>query len=515
MDLRPALLRAAAIGVFTITSFTISFRAEAAVDLYGVDEVTLSWEEASGPVIGYFVIVAPADEGPFVHGVVAGPSATVSVRPGDEFAVRVAAFDKSGVAGPLSPSSPTLRFHREAGGTTPPDGGDPPPDGGDPPPPDDGNPGPKGPGTAYDFEGDGASDLLVREPTGGVALWRMDGSSVRAAEAFPVDSNAAEIVGAGDYDGDGIADLLWEDLASGGLRVWLLRDGALREEVAVDTSGLAAGEAWRVGGSGDFDGDGHDDVVLFSRVVGASELLFLRDGATDSRMRLEAYAGAWSIDASDDFDGDGVDEILWRDEVRHELVLWDLNGDGSTPTFAAPVTGWRVAGTGDFDGDGRADLFAVREDPPSAQVWMSGGTQLASLLDLPTPSPGQVASHVGDFDADARADLVWSDPAGGIEIWFSDGAGVTRETVAGGSAGAVALLGEEGSDDTEFRARLCDADFDGDLDVDAHDYPHFAQCFGAPGSGDCSQADMDGDGLVGVSDFRIFKSLFAGAACGR
>jgi hypothetical protein len=506
MDLRPNLLRGAALCL----SISISTALHAAVDLYDVDEVTFSWEEASGPVVGYYVVVSPSGDDAYLYGVATGPNVTLRTRPGDQFAVQVMAFDKSGSAGPLSRRSELLRIHPGTGGEAPPDGGD-------DPPPDDRDPGPKAPGTPYDFDGDGVSDLLVRDAAGATTLWRMDGGTVLAAAPFADPPASSEIVGGGDYDGDGIADLLWENLENGELRVWLLRAGTVHQEATLDTAGLSLDEQWHVGASGDFNGDRHDDIVLFSRVLGEVEILYMRDGATHARARMTGYSGAWSVDGAGDFDGDGTDEIVVRDEMRHELALFDPNGGAAAAAgpLAAPVTGWRLIGSGDFDGDGRADLFAEREAPRSAQVWSTDGTQVTGLLDLPTPSAGQRATHVGDYDFDGLADLVWSDPLGGdIEIWFSDGDGVTAETVAGGS-GASLLHGEEGSDDSEFRARLCDADLNDDGAVDFIDLPLFSSCLVDPGTGDCQRADMDADGVVGHPDFALFLAAFQGMPCGR
>lgn len=314
----------------------------------------------------------------------------------------------------------TTKILRPLTTATPPPGDD-----GDPPPPDDGDP---PPASSYDFDGDGFADLLVREQSGGIALWRMAGSALLASAPL-ADDPGWDVVGSGDYDGNGSADLLWEDAASGDRNVWLLRDGTLDAEHTLDLADLAPVDEWRVGGSGDFDGDGRDDVVLFSRILGECEILFMREGSAVERQRLPGYRGAWSIDASDDVDGDGVDEIVWRDEASHGLVLWDMDARGAAVLLAEQVTGWRVIGTGDYDGDGRSDLFAEHAGTQAAQVWIQDGSSIAGIVDLPSPGSGRTATHVGDYDFDGRADLVWSDATSGdVESWFSDdGNGVTAE----------------------------------------------------------------------------------------
>jgi hypothetical protein len=509
MTFRPALARGAALLAFAAIQMGTDAAAES-IDLYGVTEASLAWAPASGPVVGYYVIVTRNSETAAVQSLAFEPRTTISGVIGDEVTVAVSAFDIAGLAGPISQASPTLRFNPE-GGSPPPD--DPPLDD---PPPD--SPGGEGPGTALDFDGDGVSDLLLRERSGSdeIVLWRMDASDVQSIAALAEAPPSWAIVGNGDYDGDGVADILWE-AATGQMIIWRMR-GGVPEVSLLDLSDLAADAEWHVGGSGDFDGDGHDDILLFSRILGESEIVYLRGGEVNERARLPGYAGAWSVSATDDVDGDGIDEIVWRDERLHNLVLWDMDGAGpSAPSvLMAAVPDWRVIGSGDFDGDGKADLYVQRGESANVQVWRLDGGTVTHSIELPGRGDPWLASGVGDYDYDARSDLVWFDPVGGnIEIWFSDGDGVTAEAVTGGAAGGVVVSGPDGSDDSEFRELLCSGDFNDDGLANGLDFALVLSCYGSDGTGVCRQVDMDSDGIVGHIDFELFKSAFLGAACGR
>jgi hypothetical protein len=75
-----------------------------------------------------------------------------------------------------------------------------------------------------DFNGDGRDDILWRHEQGALSNWlgTANGSfTVNDANAFANVSNDWQVVGIGDYNGDGRDDLLWRNLDSGALSNWL------------------------------------------------------------------------------------------------------------------------------------------------------------------------------------------------------------------------------------------------------------------------------------------------------
>lgn len=481
------------------------------VDLFGVNELTLTWAPADGPVAGYYVVVHRNGGEGTVEKLAAEPTASVGADFGDELSVSVAAFDAAGVAGPLSPRSDTFRFNLEAEEEPlPEEDGDTTLDGGSDPLPA------TGVGTPLDFTGDGVSDLLLRAPDGALELLAMEGAVAVASQALPYLDTSFSVVGNGDYDGNGLADLLWEEDGTGRLVVWGMHGGVPDEGVVLDVVGLASGDEWRVGGSGDFDGDGHDDILLFSRVLGDAELLYMRDGALAGQSRLPGYVGAWSVATSGDFDGDGRDEILWRDEVGEGFVLWhpDLGGSDAGIPVALSAAGLHVVGSGDFDDDGREDVFLQQYAPKQLKLWRMDGQEFVAAVSIADERADTWrAAGVGDYDADGRSDLVWSDPPSGrIELWFSDGSGVTREPVAIDTNGATVVSGNDGTDDTQFRTRLC-GDFNGDGAVTISDTPFLRNCLADPTAEGCEAADMDSDGTVNMSDVTLFVKALGIGTC--
>jgi hypothetical protein len=114
-----------------------------------------------------------------------------------------------------------------------------------------------------DLNHDGRADLIWRhQGDGRIAVWFMDGNRMISGTLLTpgqVDDLGWDIVGAGDFNGDDEWDLVWQH-ADGRIAVWLmhgteLADGSLISPPQVsDTS-------WRIRGAGDINGDGHCDLI--------------------------------------------------------------------------------------------------------------------------------------------------------------------------------------------------------------------------------------------------------------
>ncbi len=144
-----------------------------------------------------------------------------------------------------------------------------------------------------DIDGDGKADLVWQHRTGGwLAAWLMNGANVISTRMLSIGQIPDldwQIAGVGDVDGDGYADLLWQHQTGGWLAVWYMRgtDAVLTQMLSVDRT---ADTNWHIRGVGDVDGDGHADIIWQNDATGGlgvwtlngSEVLSQRALSTES-----------------------------------------------------------------------------------------------------------------------------------------------------------------------------------------------------------------------------------------
>lgn len=286
-----------------------------------------------------------------------------------------------------------------------------------------------------DLNGDGRSDLIFRNATGGqVAVWFMDGSSSLGGGSLPsvVDPDW-DIAASDDFDGDGHADLVWRHLTTGRNAVWLMSGATTRAGLWLppmeDTS-------WRIAGTGDFDGDGRADLVWASP-DGHVEVWLLAAGVLKRTVALPLAAG-WTVVGVGDGNGDHKSDILWRQTATGENALWIMDGTAVVAGQLLPSVaevGWRVGAWSDLDGDGQSDV--LWRNPSTRGIsagqtfgWLLSGGVLTGAAYLPTVD--DAAWHlagVWDTDGDGRGDLIWQSNDHRLARWRMNGLAIQSADV--------------------------------------------------------------------------------------
>jgi VCBS repeat protein len=270
-------------------------------------------------------------------------------------------------------------------------------------------------------------DILWRDTvTGDVGLWQMNGSASVRTFGTPARAVALawQIVGTGDFDGDGEGDILWRNTDTGQNGVWLMRG-----ENVVNWNGVA-NIASRlsnpiVAGVGDFDGDGFADILWRDATTGAVdvEILGAQWGGQTAIMNVPLN---WQVAGIGDFDGDHKSDVLWRDKNTGDVGIWMMNG-GNVRSYEYPGRGvssvWRIYGVGDFDGDGKSDILWRNLFGGDVGIWLMNGGQVPSYQTPATSIPfNWTIMTTGDLDGDGKDDIVWRDSnTGDVGAWLMNG----------------------------------------------------------------------------------------------
>ncbi|HLV78844.1 MAG TPA: FG-GAP-like repeat-containing protein, partial [Chthonomonadaceae bacterium] len=206
-----------------------------------------------------------------------------------------------------------------------------------------------------DLNGDGHPDLLWQNQVdGAVYYWLMDGPQVTSGgllvPANTIDLNW-KIVGTPDLNGDGSPDILWQNQANGGVYYWLMNG----VQVVSGSFLVPPGQvdpSWQIVSTPDLNGDGSADLLWENSADGAVFYTLLNGIQLVSGGFLAApntIDPSWHIAATLDINGDGYTDILWENSVDAGVYYWLMNGTGYlsgdylvAPYVINPSAGWRI-----------------------------------------------------------------------------------------------------------------------------------------------------------------------------
>ena len=273
----------------------------------------------------------------------------------------------------------------------------------------------------------------------------VEGPALTAAAATPSPAPTpagVRTVLTGDFNGDGYGDVLVYGPGTEADELWFGLSGWVMRKVPVSVRGQYQPVA------GDFDGDGRTEILWYAPgTAGDSLWKWNGSGWSSSPRTINGFYTA----RAGDFDGDGVDDVLWYAPGVAPDFRWYGNGNGTFTSSPVTVSGAFIPVVGDFDGNGGDDVLWYGHGAAPDVVWYSTrqrGTQRSAR----TTIGGSHWAFAGDFDGNGSDDVFFYTPGTTADaIWFNGPEGWatrrTTEAVNGRYVPGVAELDVNGFDD--------------------------------------------------------------------
>ncbi len=218
-----------------------------------------------------------------------------------------------------------------------------------------------------DVNADGYDDIVLHNPdTGCLSIWLMgsDGFHHELTISDPTISQLTAF-GPADFDGNGTADLLFLDGTTGDMYVWFMqKNGSYQSEPV----GTFPPSSLRLIAQADYDGNGVADILWYEPSLDFYSVCYTTDDHT--LMRQCRYLGipddtTSTVAASGDFNGDGTQDILWYNRNSGDVQMWLMDSQGIKGSMAlpsSPLQNGVIIGAGYVNSDKLADVIWGSED---------------------------------------------------------------------------------------------------------------------------------------------------------
>ncbi len=251
-------------------------------------------------------------------------------------------------------------------------------------------------------------------------VWRFQGKPKPAKPTVTVGKESG--IGVTDFNRDGLPDLFAVKKGSGEL---FLYKGKPQK-----TPGLAGkkqiGNGWqnmRIITAGDFNGDGNADLVATNAKTGE---LWLYPGTSKGTFSARKSIGKGFTTIRDimspgDFNGDGRTDLVGVHKKTKKLIMWPGNGKGGFLTKKEIGHGWQnmsIASGADLNGDGRADILARNDKTGELFLYPGDGKGgFKTRVKIGNGWKGYEFLSIGDLTGSGNSDIIARENATG-KLWL-------------------------------------------------------------------------------------------------
>lgn len=217
-----------------------------------------------------------------------------------------------------------------------------------------------------------------------------------------------------DLDGDNKSALLIRSASS------QLQAGRLNGAQFVFSTLTDPGPAFRLVGAPDFDGNGISDLAFQNTTTGEfGDVKRWRDFIPAQESVIRQVKQVWDVQAVGDLDGDGKGDLVWRYVVANSpdtgvSYIWFTNTTGEPfvrKRGGAPLS-WKLLGAQDLNGDGASDMIYVSPDG-NIRALMATPSRTCANLSAGTVPANFSAVAFADFTGRGRGDVLFRNPANG------------------------------------------------------------------------------------------------------
>jgi|GEM_PF-1062186 len=295
---------------------------------------------------------------------------------------------------------------------------------------------------AGDIDGDTKADLIWKNRiTGQVYVMPMNGNAVTGGGIIPTETGTSWehevttlnrtvvgpiintqpdlnwlIIGQGDFNGDGIIDLLWHNKTTG--QVYLMLMKSTTEQKSGYMFSQEPNTQWKIVATGDVNGDGTTDILWWNNTTGQVYGQIIVNGKVSGGGIIDTNPDTtWEIVSTGDTHGSGKSELFWWNSTTGQLFIGttkNLNRMSTQAIFTELDSNWRIAGVVDINGDSKSDIIWHNRATGQVYAMLINGTSITGgAIIHAEPDTNWDISSVGDYNNDGKAEILWQNIATG------------------------------------------------------------------------------------------------------